>query len=135
MLWRLNARLATPAGTPPLLVTANGVIAISDACPIWLDVTAFEAAVGDACAEPPETAAHERAARLKRRSISIAANCCPRCEATWVLPERRRLETLFCTGLKWLLDHHRAAGRVNASIEAGERLSGRIRCARTCTAN
>ena len=76
----------------------------------------------DACTEPPETAAHERAAKLEAALNLYRGELLPRCEATWVLPERRRLETLFCTGLKWLLDHRRAAGRVNASIEAGERL-------------
>ena len=122
LLWRVNARLAPPADDPPLLAAANGTLTISEACPVWLDVTAFEAAVRDACGEPPETAPRERAAALESALDLYRGELLPRCAADWVLLERRRLEMLFCTGLKWLLDHHRAAGRVYASIEAGERL-------------
>lgn len=121
-LWRLKTALASPAGLPPLLGEANGGVGVSPSCPVWVDVVALETAVRSVCADPPEATPQERAAGLEMALNLYRGELLPRCDAAWVLPERRRLEALFCAGLKWLLDHHRAAGRVEASIAAGERL-------------
>jgi DNA-binding SARP family transcriptional activator len=121
-LWRLKRALAAPEECGAALTESQGVVGIHASFPVWLDFVELENVVADVCGTEPAAAPREFAANLDAALAHYRGILLPSCDAEWVLPERQRFERIFCTGLKWLLDHHRAAGRLQTCIGAAERL-------------
>jgi DNA-binding SARP family transcriptional activator len=61
-------------------------------------------------------------AALERALDLYAGDLLPGCYDEWVMPERRRLETLFVGALEWLMRDHERRGLLVSGIRAGLRL-------------
>jgi DNA-binding SARP family transcriptional activator len=123
-LWRLRRALAAPdrGGDECIVSEPGGGVGFNPRACHSLDVATFEDTIAKVTRAAPGTAAEADVAALERAVDLYAGDLLPGCYDEWVLPERRRLETLFIGALEWLMHDHERRGALDAGIGAGLRL-------------
>jgi DNA-binding SARP family transcriptional activator len=123
-LWRLRRALAAPdrKGDECIVSEPGGGVGFNpDACRC-LDVATFEDTIANVTRSAPGGAEQAEVAALEHALDLYAGDLLPGCYDEWVMPERRRLETLFVGALEWLMRDHERRGRLEHGIGAGLRL-------------
>jgi DNA-binding SARP family transcriptional activator len=123
-LWRLRRALAAPdlKGDECIVSEPGGAVGFNPHACRWLDVATFEDTIAGVTRAAPGAAAQAEVAALERALDLYAGDLLPGCYDEWVMPERRRLETLFVGALEWLMRDHERRGRLEGGIGAGLRL-------------
>jgi DNA-binding SARP family transcriptional activator len=123
-LWRLRRALAAPDpdGHECIVSEPGGGVGFSPQACDWLDVATFEETIAQVTRAVPGVADSIEVAALERALDLYAGDLLPGCYDEWILPERRRLETLFIDALEWLMHDHERRGMLESGIGAGLRL-------------
>jgi DNA-binding SARP family transcriptional activator len=101
---------------------AGGGVGFNEHACRWLDVAMFEDAIAKVMRRAPGAADQTDVAALQRALDLYAGDLLPGCYDEWVMPERRRLETLFVGALEWLMRDQERRGMLEGGIGAGLRL-------------
>ncbi len=122
-LWRLRRALAAPdAGAECIVSEPGGGVGFNPRACRWLDVATFEDTIAQVTRAAPGMPGATEVTALERALDLYAGDLLPGCYDEWVMPERRRLETLFVGALEWLMRDHERRGRIESGIGAGLRL-------------
>jgi DNA-binding SARP family transcriptional activator len=123
-LWRLRRALAAPDAQRDECIVSEpggGVGFNEHACHL-LDVAMFEETIAKVTRAVPGAADQADVAGVQRALDLYAGDLLPGCYDEWVMPERRRLETLFVGALEWLMRDQERRGLLESGIGAGLRL-------------
>jgi DNA-binding SARP family transcriptional activator len=123
-LWRLRRALAAPDAPRDACIVSEpggGVGFNEHACRL-LDVAMFEDTIAKVTRAAPGAADQAAVAAVQRALDLYAGDLLPGCYDEWVMPERRRLETLFVGALEWLMRDQERRGLLESGIGAGLRL-------------
>jgi DNA-binding SARP family transcriptional activator len=123
-LWRLRRALAAPDAKADECIVSEpgGSVGFDPRACRWLDVATFEDTIAQVTRAAPGVPGEPEVAALERALDLYAGDLLPGCYDEWVMPERRRLETLFVGALEWLMRDHERRGRIESGIGAGLRL-------------
>jgi DNA-binding SARP family transcriptional activator len=123
-LWRLRRALAAPdhKGDECIVSEPGGGVGFNPHACRCLDVATFEDTIAKVTRAAPGAADQAEVAALEHALDLYAGDLLPGCYDEWVMPERRRLETLFVGALEWLMRDHERRGRLEHGIGAGLRL-------------
>jgi DNA-binding SARP family transcriptional activator len=123
-LWRLRRALAAPAtgGDECIVSEPGGGVGFNPQACQSLDVAMFEDSIAKVTRETPGAPGQAQVAALQRALDLYAGDLLPGCYGEWVMPERRRLETLFVGALEWLMRDQERRGLLESGIAAGLRL-------------
>ncbi|MEM7024727.1 MAG: BTAD domain-containing putative transcriptional regulator, partial [Pseudomonadota bacterium] len=123
-LWRLRRALAAtePEGHECIVSEPGGGVGFNPNGDHWLDIAAFEDTIVRVTGVTPGQATEVDVDELERALDLYAGDLLPGCYDEWVLPERRRLETLFIDALEWLMRDREQRGLLDNGIGAGLRL-------------
>ncbi|HEX5080133.1 MAG TPA: BTAD domain-containing putative transcriptional regulator, partial [Geminicoccaceae bacterium] len=123
-LWRLRRALAAPdtGGDECIVSEPGGGVGFNPRACEWLDVALFEDTIAKVTRTTPGAADEAEVAALQRAVDLYAGDLLPGCYDEWVMPERRRLETLFVGALEWLMRDQERRGLPESGIGAGLRL-------------
>jgi DNA-binding SARP family transcriptional activator len=123
-LWRLRRALAAPDAQRDECIVSEpggGVGFNEHACHL-LDIALFEDTIAKVTRQAPGAADKADVAAVQRALDLYAGDLLPGCYDEWVMPERRRLETLFVGALEWLMRDQERRGLLESGIGAGLRL-------------
>jgi DNA-binding SARP family transcriptional activator len=123
-LWRLRRALAAPGPRDDgcIVREPGGGVGFNPRACGCVDVATFEDTVAEVTRAAPGASEGADVAALERALDLYAGDLLPGCYDEWVLPERRRLETLFVGALEWLMRDHERRGMIESGIGAGLRL-------------